>query len=299
MKIFFIRPKPGDSPFSTNEKRPPIGIAYLLSILKGIGCDVKFVDMYIGEKCNIMDIVNYNPDFIGMYCDTITFPEAIKTLKLLEYIRHDFNCDFKIMVGGPHATLRPQDFPGFVDYIVQGEGEEAIADIVKGKVKDRIIKYPYIKDLNLSPMPDYKELFKHNYDLTAPEIDARKVMVMNTSRGCPYRCLVGSFKVFTPKGNKLIQQLKSQDKIISWDFRKKSFKTNEILEINKQITKKYLRIIYEHNGKDKVLRVTENHKIHTKRGWINAIDLTENDEILIIECSDKNWNDRSIKNEMV
>jgi len=37
----------------------------------------------------------------------------------------------KIVVGGPHTTVALETIPEFVDYIVQGEGEQAILEIVE------------------------------------------------------------------------------------------------------------------------------------------------------------------------
>ena len=191
-KILLIRPAaPDKSAFSTTEKRAPIGIASLISVLRHRGHEVKFVDMYIGECCNGVEIDKFSPDYVGMYLDTITFDEALFSLKELNSIREYLAKSkkwFKIMVGGPHSTLRTQDIPKFVDYIVQGEGEEAIVRIVEDGEDNRIIKDPYIEDLDEIPMPDYDELYEHNYDWTAPEIHSKKVAIMSTSRGCPYKC---------------------------------------------------------------------------------------------------------------
>ena len=190
MKVLLIKPSAPDSaPFSTNEKRAPMGMAYLIGVLRDAGHEVKFIDMYIGECCSGEVIERFAPDFVGMYTDTITFGNALYSLKALHKIRDELPKKYKIIVGGPHATLRPQDIPDYVDHIVIGEGENAMLGIVEGAIDERIlVKEPYIEDLGNLPMPDYDEMFKHNYDWKCPEIGANKVAIMSTSRGCPWKC---------------------------------------------------------------------------------------------------------------
>jgi glycosyltransferase involved in cell wall biosynthesis/radical SAM superfamily enzyme YgiQ (UPF0313 family) len=181
---------PDQSPFSTTEKRPPIGIGFLISVLRNAGHEVFFIDNYL-KPSNFLEtdyLIRNSIDYVGIYANTICFRDTHRMLYRLEYLRKTGKWQGKIIIGGPHTTVSPDTIPEFVDYIVQGEGERAIIDIIDEKVKERIVKYPPIENLDELPMPawDYFTALPYKWDVDwFPE---KPVFTMNTSRGCPFRC---------------------------------------------------------------------------------------------------------------
>lgn len=181
---------PDQTPFSTTEKRPPIGIGFLISMLKNAGHRVLFRDNYL-FKYDLPDahFLNSNKiDYYGIYLNTICFRHANAVMHRLEYLRKSKQWKGKIIVGGPHTTVAPHTIPDFVDFVVQGEGEQAIVDIVEEKVSQRIVRYPRIQDLDILPMPAWDTFASMPYRWDCDFFQEKPVFTMNTSRGCPFRC---------------------------------------------------------------------------------------------------------------
>lgn len=75
-----------------------------------------------------------------------------------------------------------------VDAVVVGEGEEAFLDILKGN-KEKIVKKPYLKDLDLLPFPD-RALIKQERNIQqAVRDNGYRIASILSSRGCPYGCV--------------------------------------------------------------------------------------------------------------
>lgn len=181
---------PSQSPFSTTEKRPPLGIGYLISILRNAGHNVFFVDNYL-KPSNFLEtdyLQRNHIDYVGIYTSTICYRDTLRMLYKLEWLRHTRKWQGKIIIGGPHTTVCLDTIPEFVDFIVQGEGEQAILDIIEGNVSERILKYPRVKDLDHLPMPAWDYFIKLPYNWSGEWFTEKPIFTMNTSRGCPYRC---------------------------------------------------------------------------------------------------------------
>jgi len=181
---------PIQSPFSTNEKRPPIGIGFLISVLRNAGHKVFFIDNYL-QTNNFLDtdyLQENEIDYVGIYANTICFRDTLRMVHKLEHLRKMRRWNGKIIIGGPHTTVACHTIPDFVDYIVQGEGEQAILDIVEGKVTQKIVCYPRIENLDVLPMPAWDYFAKLPYNWSMPWFEHGPVFTMNTSRGCPFNC---------------------------------------------------------------------------------------------------------------
>lgn len=186
MKVLLsTSPMVGPSPFYVGEKRPPLGLLSLAAVLRSTGHEVDFVDPYVdGWHCPALD----GYDAVGVHANTICFRG---TLRLLEEIRGQREQAWQglVMVGGPHASVCPETIPDWVDYVVQGEGEEAILQIVDGRGSERVLRADRIHDLDRLPRPAWDLAGKYAYNLSFPMGSHRgRVFTMNTSRGCPRRC---------------------------------------------------------------------------------------------------------------
>ncbi len=181
---------PAQSPFSTKEKRPPLGIGFLISMLRNAGHKVSFIDNYVQPSDFLeSDYLQQNAvDFVGIYANTICFRDTLRMLRRLRHLRETHQWRGRIIVGGPHAAVAPQTIPDWVDYVVQGEGEQAICDIVEGRVANRLIRYPRIENLDELPMPAWDCFVNLPYQWEVNFFEDRPVFTMNTSRGCPFQC---------------------------------------------------------------------------------------------------------------
>lgn len=243
-------PQINNTGFSMGEKRFPLGIGFLITILKKAGHDVQFIDQYLNRD------FSFNPneyEVIGIYANT---PCWDGTLDLLQYIEDRHEKDFKILMGGPHASVFPELIPDSVDYIVQGEAEEIICDLVENKIKERIIKTERIKNLDTIQLPDYDSFVGKNYVTTVKWFPEQPVFNMNTSRGCPFNCSFCAVKKIWERkwvamsSQKVIKDIKyliEKYKIKGIYFREDNFTMNRdrVVEISEGISPLRLKWVSE------------------------------------------------------
>lgn len=183
MKILFINP---DSRFLINDKVfPALGLLYLSAYIKKFGF----------KNIKLIDLNGQNPlpsfieaDIVGIYANTPQFPNAIRIVKQLRKINKI--TDALYIIGGPHVSASPYDAVESFDVIVQGEGENALLNIIRGKeacrrVDGKIVRFEYEKDIDKFPFPDRDLIGIKEYKYF---LDSRPTTTLITSRGCPYSC---------------------------------------------------------------------------------------------------------------
>lgn len=169
-KITLINPP---SPFLLDQlMMPPLGILYVAASLKAQGVEVELVDLALGDQK-----IPWS-DAYGITANTTQFPFVKKFMTKQPFP----NPDAKTCIGGPHATLRPQECleAGF-NTVVAGEGEHAIFDFLKGT--QGIINAPVIADIDSVPFPDRNLVKDYDY-----RVDGKWTTTIMTSRGCPFNC---------------------------------------------------------------------------------------------------------------
>ncbi|MBI2075704.1 MAG: B12-binding domain-containing radical SAM protein [Candidatus Aenigmarchaeota archaeon] len=226
MKVMLIRPPHTD--FEGTEPPRigiPLGALSIAAAMEQRGHEVKVFDALTymdktGDKNHfgasweriLGEIKKFNPGVIGI---ANLFSTQIGKALILPKLIRGANPEIKLIVGGPHATVRPQDFlNGEFDFVILAEGEETGPDIVDyyaGRKKLEEIKgiaymdnglkiHPpeYIKDLDKLPFPAYHLVDMEMYFTLVfngfssrpqdPFYRPRREMTMITSRGCPYIC---------------------------------------------------------------------------------------------------------------
>jgi len=188
--LFTTSAAPEKSPLFTGEKRPPLGLGSLISMMRNEGHTVFFIDNYLKPSNFIEEgyLQKNNIDFVGIYANTICYRDTLRMFNELENLRKEGLWDGKIIVGGPHTSVALDTIPEFVDYIVQGEGEKATLEIINGVANERVIRKERIKDLDSLPFQPWDIFTKLSYDYSCPWMDITPVFTMNTSRGCPFGC---------------------------------------------------------------------------------------------------------------
>lgn len=191
MNVLFVTSRaPKISPHFTFEKRPPLGLGTLISVVRNAGHNVFFIDNFLKPSNFIEEgfLKKNQIDFIAISANTVCFRDTLRMFNAVEKLRRRGLSKVKIIVGGPHTSVALDTIPDFVDYIVQGEGEEVILDIIEGRVQERVIRKPRIKNLDSLPFQPWDIFTKLPYDHYGPWIDVDPVFTMNTSRGCPLDC---------------------------------------------------------------------------------------------------------------
>jgi len=192
-----------------SSKAPNLGIAILAAVLENKKYSVKILDTFALDMDNkeIADTIRENkPKIVAITSVTANSLRAENILKITKVI----DPNITTIYGGPHVTIMPNKAfdSGAVDYIVMGEGEETIIELVDyilngkgdksaiegigykgegGKVK---INSPrdFIKDLNTLPIPAYHLLPMDAYRAYGWLDEGRKFCTMISSRGCPFQC---------------------------------------------------------------------------------------------------------------
>ncbi len=155
-------------------------------------------------------LVELNPRYIGIGTFTSDYDYAMNFARRIKrYINS------KIIVGGVHATIIPEDFifeRSPVDIAVFGEGELTLEEILKlnelnpnklKKIKGicyfdqktkqivKTEKRELIKDISILPMPAYQDLDMTFYAKPKKRVIGYayySVIPVYTGRGCPFRC---------------------------------------------------------------------------------------------------------------
>lgn len=181
---------PEKSAFSNDEKRPPLGLGFLVSVLRQAGHQVFFIDNYLAPSRFIEEgyLQTHQIDLVGIYANTICYRDTLRMFHAIESLRQEGKWQGKIAVGGPHTAVALETIPDFVDHVVLGEGEQAILSIVDGTTRDRLIWGERIRDFDTLPFQPWDLFTQLPYDDSCPWMDIRPVFTMNTSRGCPFQC---------------------------------------------------------------------------------------------------------------
>ena len=184
---------------------PPLGLAYLASITRELGCDVKIIDS-LAEDLTLRDIkakiTKFYPDVVGVTATTSMIYDAYDVAAVAKEV----NPNAMVVIGGPHATFMASEILQeckHIDVVVRGEGEltfrELLMKLMKNdwdfrdvlgityRVNDKVRENPprpLIQNLDYVPLPAYDLLPMDRY-----RIGKLKFGAIITSRGCPYTCV--------------------------------------------------------------------------------------------------------------
>lgn len=187
---------------------PPLSLLYLGASLKQADEDVLIIDRDeddLSDSDIMKRLIEYSPDLIGIPLYTPTIARAYELVNLLTS-----KANWEIVLGGPHATARPQevleDFKG-ANYLLRGESEESIVNLVKGiergdsletvqglsyRKNGVIINNPDIPsnpNIDSIPFPARELLYSAYRKKTYWRIGHKGITdIMITSRGCPFDC---------------------------------------------------------------------------------------------------------------
>ena len=189
MRITFIEPSPPGFHIYSFVKQVRIGLPLMATMLRDRGHDVRVCAEALGD-------IDWNrvlsSDLVGISTTTST---VIKAYRYAEKARE---AGIPVAMGGPHVTFQAEEAMEYCDFVVRGEGEEAImelADYLRGRrTLDSILGLTYrAKDgtvvnnparplratLTDLPWPDYS-LVDHQEKIFP--------LPLLTSRGCPHDC---------------------------------------------------------------------------------------------------------------
>ncbi len=214
MKIVLVNPSQrlslqGNNPKVIEKERgknPPLGLLYVASaIKKEARHEVRVIDANLhglaGEDLTAR-FKEYGSDVLGVSVTTFTILDALEVIRAFK----SANPHGKVIAGGPHAAIFPQETVGLglVDVAVKREGELLINKILDGISDPEALRgvkgicfrndgtvidtgdAPYINDLDSLSIPDRTLLpYQEYYSLLGGDAYSTTLF---TSRGCPYHC---------------------------------------------------------------------------------------------------------------
>ncbi|MBW2967638.1 B12-binding domain-containing radical SAM protein [Candidatus Woesearchaeota archaeon] len=172
-RIVFVEPRGSkNNVFDKFMSLPLMGPIYLATILKKKGYDVKVLNENLLRRD-----VSCSDLSADVLCLSLITASANRGFEIARQFRLQ-NPEGKVIIGGIHPSMLPDEAALFADHVVIGEGEPVIVDIVEGRIKDRIVTTQHI-GLDDYPLPDYSVLERNDRMFIKPVI---------TSRGCPFDC---------------------------------------------------------------------------------------------------------------
>lgn len=260
MKVLLLRPRPHKETIGLQNVMicEPLELEYIASNIAGHGHESVIVDMILERKKISYFLEKHQPQVVGI-TGYIAHVNVIKdyALQIKKY-----NPDIKIIVGGVHAEVNPQDFEcEQIDYIIRANGLKTIVELLDSLENKKSTDALDCIFTNSENKPVKENSFNYLFPDRA-KVDKyrskyyymfhRNCSLIKTSFGCPYQCKfcfcrqVTDGKYFARDLENIIDELKSIKEteiyIVDDDFlvdRDRLLKFCDLLEQN-NIHKKYL-----------------------------------------------------------
>jgi radical SAM superfamily enzyme YgiQ (UPF0313 family) len=203
-KVLFIEPRAPRPHIFSRVAIPRLGPVLLGTILQRLGLEVKVIIEEISSPNH--QTLNFKPDLVCISSITSTAPRAYE---LGDYYRRQ---GVPVIMGGAHSSFVVRESLDHADYVICGEGDEALPELVAtlnaggdlGAVQN--LAYleggtlrqnpwrPFLENLDDLPIPNYEVV--HDWNARR----GRRFVSIATSRGCPFNCrFCGVIKLFGRK----------------------------------------------------------------------------------------------------
>ena len=134
-------------------------------------------------------ICSLNPDIVGLSCYVMNF---LQTIRLIEAIKCRLPTT-RIVVGGPHVSEKVIELKQLldkskIDFLVVGEGEEPLTNIIRNSVQNTLSNLPKVifgQPIELDSLPN-------PYAIEFSMLETIKktgIAILEGGRGCPYKCI--------------------------------------------------------------------------------------------------------------
>lgn len=179
----------------------PMGLGYLAAVSRENGHEVWVKDMEIEPEGLEQFLTERQPDVVGLSILTLPYPLSQQIIRRIRKALPNAT----IVIGGVHVSAVKEESllenPD-ADVAVLGEGENTFLELLEGKDYSEILGIcyrrngevvenpprPLIKNLDELPSPAWDLFPMLKYRATLPYGRTKYLVVVSTSRGCPYRC---------------------------------------------------------------------------------------------------------------
>ncbi len=172
MRILLINPSDKNHVFSL---APPLALATLAAYIPEKH-DVELVDE------NVSSLGSKDYDLVAISCTTDTIVRGYEIAKKYR------EKGAKVVMGGIHVSLLPNEAINYCDSVVIGEAESVWKNVLNDFENNSLKKFYYGERLPMVNMPvPRRELYKKRY----------VVQNIETARGCPFHCEFCSVSAFS------------------------------------------------------------------------------------------------------
>lgn len=221
-------------------------------ILKEAGHDVSvYEELY-------EDIDYFRIRGADVYCLYTMTSNAPRAYLIADKLRTETGA--RIIIGGMHATVMPEEAAMHADQVVTGEAETVILDVVEGRITDKIVKAKCLQNLDDAPYPDYS--------LLKTRCECANVM---TTRGCPFRCsFCSTSRMFHPYRERSIENVINELRY----YKKLGFQYVNFQDDNFTANKK--------RAKEICRRMIEEDLIFKETFFFGRTDMADDEELLYL-----------------
>lgn len=190
-KVLFIEPRAPRPHIFSRVVIPRLGSVLLGTILQNQGIEVKVVVEEVAQPD--YGTLDFQPDLVGISSISSTAPRAYD---LADFYREQ---GIPVILGGAHPSFLPAEGLQHADYVISGEGDEALPELLQtlseggdlgqvgnlsylegGLVRQNPWR-PFLNDLDSLPIPNYGLI--HGW-----KGNGAHCVSIATSRGCPFNC---------------------------------------------------------------------------------------------------------------
>jgi len=160
------------------------GLRYLLANLDdSLRQRARIVEFDINQRATDMleAILVHEPKVVGIGVYIWNALQSEQLVAMLKRVRPDT----VVILGGPEVSYETEQQPicGMADYVIQGEADLAFSDLCRQLLADRRPPARIIAPA----LPEFSQL-RLPYDLYTDEDLAHRVVYVEASRGCPFKC---------------------------------------------------------------------------------------------------------------
>lgn len=161
------------------------GLRYLRANLKELKEQSTIIEFTISQSpLEIVEkILSLQPQIVGFGVYIWNTDEVLKVIRHLKQLAPEI----KIVLGGPEISFETetQAHVNYCDYIIKGEADFSFYNLCVDILSNRPLDG--WKKISQHPLPDIKAI-ELPYDLYSDEDIQNRVLYVEASRGCPYKC---------------------------------------------------------------------------------------------------------------
>ena len=235
----------------------PLELEYMSAICKRNNVEAQICDLTIPGKSLKYWLKNFQPDIVAITANFVHIYSVRKYVKIIK----QYNTEIKIVIGGPHAEVMPQDFyfEG-IDIVTHSGGFKAFETLINSPN----ISYQHIKGISYRDGDNWIQNEKEIFDVTTlpfPDrshfnknkkrykyVTMRPCAILKTSYSCPCNCnycfstLLNGGKYLCRDPKNVIEEIKTIDCDNIWIV-------DDTFYVNKELLDEFIEQVKKENIK--------------------------------------------------